>query len=75
MRKLLFGILLTLPFMMTGQNWDYIREFGEYYYGVGHGKNEVEVSERAMAELVGIRATNVSSEFVGLTEEEEKMAA
>ena len=69
MKKLLFGILLMLPAVMMGQNWDYIRESGEFYYGVGHGANEVEASERAMADLVGMIATNVSSEFIGLMEE------
>lgn len=72
MRKLILEILLCLPVVMMGQNWDYIRESGEFYYGVGHGANEVEASERAMADLVGMIATNVSSEFVGLTEEENK---
>ena len=72
MRKLILEILLCLPVVMMGQNWDYIRESGEFYYGVGHGANEVEASERAMADLVGMIATNVSSVFVGLTEEENK---
>lgn len=70
MRKLILGILLTvLPVTVMGQNWDYIRESGEYYYGVGHGVNETEASERAMADLVSMIATNVSSEFIGLMEE------
>lgn len=69
MRKLLLGILLIFPLMMTAQNWDYIRESGEYYYGVGHGANEQEASERAMADLVSMIATNVSSEFQYLMDE------
>ena len=58
-----------LPVVMTAQNWDYIRESGEYYYGVGHGINEQEASERAMADLIGMIATNVSSEFQYLMDE------
>ena len=69
MRKLLLGILTMLPVMVMGQNWDYIRDSGEFYYGVGHGTNEQEASERAMADLVGMIATNVSSEFQYLMDE------
>ena len=63
------GILTMLPVMVMGQNWDYIRDSGEFYYGVGHGTNEQEASERAMADLVGMIATNVSSEFQYLMDE------
>ena len=58
-----------LPVFVTAQNWDYIRESGEYYYGVGLGVNEQEASERAMADLVSMIATNVSSEFQYLMDE------
>ena len=58
-----------LPVFVTAQNWDYIRESGEYYYGVGLGANEQEASERAMADLVSMIATNVSSEFQYLMDE------
>lgn len=69
MRKILLGILLSLPVVAMGQNWDYIRDSGEFYYGVGHGTNEQEASERAMADLVSMIATNVSSEFQYLMDE------
>ena len=69
MRKIVIGILLMLPVFVTAQNWDYIRESGEYYYGVGLGANEQEASERAMADLVSMIATNVSSEFQYLMDE------
>ena len=55
--------------MVMAQNWDYIRDSGEYYYGVGHGSNEEEASERAMADLISMIATNVSSEFQYLMDE------
>ena len=58
-----------LPVFVTAQNWDYIRESGEYYYGVGLGANEQEASERAMTDLVSMIATNVSSEFQYLMDE------
>lgn len=58
-----------LPIALMGQNWDYIRESGEYYYGVGYGTNEQEASERAMADLIGMIATNVSTDFQYLMDE------
>ena len=70
MRKTL---LLILSFftacLMSAQNWDYIQSSGEYYYGVGHGKTEAEAGEMAMAELVNMISVNVTTEFVGLTDE------
>ncbi len=62
-KQILTITLLLLPLGMTAQNWDYIRDSGEYYYGVGHGETERDASERAMAELVGMIASHVSSEF------------
>lgn len=61
--------LLLLSLTGHAQNWDYIRSSGEYYYGVGVGATEAEASEAAMAELVGMIATHVSSEFVGIEDE------
>lgn len=69
MRKAVLGILLLLPAVVMAQNWDYIRESGEYYYGVGYGTNEQEASERAMADLIGMIATNVSTDFQYLMDE------
>ena len=68
-KELLLTLLIFLPLAMQGQNWDYIQTSGEYYYGVGHGATEAEASERAMADLVSMIATNVSSEFIGLNDE------
>ena len=69
MRKAVLGILLLLPAVVMAQNWDYIRESGDYYYGVGYGTNEQEASERAMADLIGMIATNVSTDFQYLMDE------
>ena len=54
---------------VSAQNWNHIQNSGEYYYGVGYGKTEAEASEAAMADLVSMIATTVSSEFSGLEEE------
>lgn len=69
MRKTIFGILMMLPIALMAQNWDYIRDSGEYYYGVGYGTNEQEASEKAMADLIGMIATNVSTDFQYLMDE------
>lgn len=53
---------------LLADNWDEIVSSEEYYFGVGHGKTEVEASEHAMAFLVEMIATHVSSEFTGLME-------
>ncbi|MBR0038152.1 MAG: hypothetical protein IJP70_11025 [Bacteroidales bacterium] len=68
-RTLLWILTMSVASVVWAQNWDYIQSSGEYYYGVGHGKTEYEASEQAMADLVGMIATNVSHEFVGLTDE------
>ncbi len=67
--QLLLTLLLLLPLGVMAQNWDYIQQSGEYYYGIGHGSTEAEASEQAMADLVSMIATNVSSEFQELTDE------
>ncbi len=73
MKKSLFAILLlallTATLETKAENWDYVRTSGEYYYGTGHGASEKEATDMALAELTGMIATHVSSEFMGLTDE------
>lgn len=70
-RPIFLSVIALLVVSLAGQaqNWDYIRSSGEYYYGVGVGATEAEASEAAMAELVGMIATHVSSEFFGIEDE------
>ena len=68
-RSIILILIIAYSLGTTAQNWDDIQSSGEYYYGVGHGKTEAEASEAAMADLVSMIATNVSSEFSGLEEE------
>lgn len=63
------GLFLFFSLYVTAQNWDYIRSSGEYYYGIGHGATREEATRLAMAELVGMIATHVSSEFIGIDDE------
>lgn len=62
---LLFGCISGT----VAQNWDYIRTSGEYYYGMGSGKTEAEADKMALAALVQMIATHVSSDFQMLTDE------
>lgn len=69
MRYLIMLFCSLVSGAVFSQNWNVIRNSGEYYYGVGHGKTELEASEAAMADLVSMIATTVSSDFSGLEEE------
>ena len=61
--------LLIGTFTGHAENWDYIRTSGEYYYGVGTAATLAEASELAMADLVSMIATSVSSEFIGIEDD------
>lgn len=63
-------LLLTfIPFVSQAQNWDYIKDSGEYYYGVGHGATEEEARNAAIAELSASIAMNVKHGFDIIIEE------
>lgn len=68
-KQLLLALLILLPLGMKAENWDYVVSSGEYYYGMGRGATEAEASEQALADLISMIATNVSSEFTGLDDE------
>lgn len=55
--------LLLMPFAMYSQNWDYIRNSGEYYYGESMASTEAEADKGALAQLVSMIAVHVSSDF------------
>lgn len=52
-----------MPFAVHAQNWDYIRNSGEYYYGESMGATEDEADKGALAALVSMIAVHVSSDF------------
>ena len=70
MKHVLFLFMAWIPVCLMADNWDAIVTSEDYYFGVGHGKTEMEASEHAMAFLVEMIATHVSSEFTGLMEAE-----
>ena len=60
----LISCLFLITQLSHAQNWDYVRSSGEYYYGIGMGKTEVEADQAALAEITSQIATHVSSDFV-----------
>ena len=70
MKKILYlSLFLLLPPVANAENWDYVVESGEYYYGMGHGTTEKEAMDIALSELTSMIATHVSSDFVLLSDE------
>lgn len=65
MKKIVIAFALIVCFWAAAysQNWDVIRNSGEYYYGIGVGPTEPEADQAAMANLISQIATNVSSDF------------
>ncbi len=61
--------LFLVPYVMYGQNWDYITTSGEYYYGVGYGSTMDEARDRALAELSQSISVQIKSDLTHLLEE------
>lgn len=64
--------VLFFPIYVNAESWDGVVSSDLYYYGIGTGATETEASERALASLIESIAIHVSSDFVGLTENEVK---
>ncbi len=69
MRTLLLTLCLAAAVFARAENWDYVVNSGEYYYGIGTAATEPEASQLALAEMMGMIATQVSSDFQLLTDE------
>lgn len=52
-----------------GQNWDYIRDSGEYYYGVGYGSTTEEAREQALVTLSQSISVQIESDLTHLLDE------
>lgn len=52
-----------MAIVANAQNWDVIRNSGEYYYGVGTGKDVQEAKVMAMDNMTSSIVTHVSSSF------------
>ena len=63
--SLLLFHLICISYAFS-QNWDYIKESGEYYYGEGTGKTEEEAGKVALDNLLQQIAVHVSSDFTSI---------
>lgn len=64
MRKILYIIITILVSSKSYcQNWDYIVNSGEYYYGESVAPTEAEADKGALAQLVSMISVHVSSDF------------
>lgn len=61
---LVLGLIFCFFEIANAQNWDVIKTSGEYYYGIGVGKNELEADQAALADLASQIAVHVSNDFM-----------
>lgn len=64
-----FLFLLIAVQIAYGQNWDYIKDSGEYYYGEGRGSTVEEAREQALVALSQSISVQIESDFEHLLEE------
>ena len=64
-----FLLLLIAVQIAYGQNWDYIKDSGEYYYGEGRGSTVEEAREQALVALTQSISVQIESDFEHLLEE------
>lgn len=62
-------LLLLLPFLLVSfaihaQNWDYIINSGEYYFGESMADTEEQADKEALSRLCSMIAVHVSSDFM-----------
>ena len=68
----IFTLMLGLSLNAAADNWEYIRDSGEYYYGVGHDDDYDLASNQALENLIKSISVHVASDFQGLTDETNK---
>lgn len=61
--------LCFATYAVYGQNWDYIRNSGEYYYAVGYGSTMDEARENALGHLSQSISLQIRSDITHLVEE------
>ncbi|MBE6295537.1 MAG: hypothetical protein E7086_03395 [Bacteroidales bacterium] len=64
-----FLFMLFAVHTVHGQNWDYIMDSGEYYYGVGRGSTMEEAREQALVSLSQSISVQIKSDLTHLLEE------
>lgn len=55
---------LLIPFVVCAQNWDYIINSGEYYFGESMAETEEVADKEALSRLCSMIAVHVSSDFM-----------
>ncbi len=71
--KILLLSLFLCSFMAgSAQNWDYIRESGDYYYSEGHGTTMDEADSMAKQSLINSISVTISSNLIHLLDEMNK---
>ena len=69
-RFLIITILAHLSITAKGQSWESIRDSGDYFWGIGYGSSFVEADRQALANLLSMISTFVSSKTdMGFREE------
>ena len=66
MRIIIIVFVAMLTTTAMAQNWDVIRNSGNYYYGEGSGETEEEAGKSALENLLQMVAVHVSSDFEGI---------
>lgn len=71
MKNILLLLMLLFPAVVAAQNWDHIRNSGEYYYGDSDDKCKTleEATNQAISNLSKMIAVNVSSTFTQVVNE------
>jgi len=61
--------MMLAPLICRAENWETVRNSGEYFYGEGQGKTLAEAKENAVVALMEMIVTTVSSSFERVDEE------
>ncbi len=72
LKTILIFLALCLMQTVSAQNWDHIVSSGEYYYGVGIGKDAAEAKQSALTELTMQISVNVSTSFAEIDDMTDK---
>lgn len=62
-KYIFFAFFFVISIFTNAQNWDYVINSGEYYYGESMSASEVQADKDALAQLCSMIAVHVSSDF------------
>lgn len=64
--------VILAQFSVFAENWDFVKSSGQYYYGTGKGTTEEEADRNAIADMVSMIATHVSSDFTQIDDSSQR---